>query len=769
LAVFLLITWEVYDPGQQLYFRDTGRLIYPIKKYVADRLLQGQIPLWAPWTESGTSLFKQVSPGFLHPWTLLYLSGLPFDLAFKLNHTLPLLLAGVGTYLLARRLGASRTAATCGGIVFGASGYLVSLAGSNLNFVVGPAGVPIALERFLAFLDRPSRGRLLAASALLALCPYVGEPQSMLMGGLIGAAFAICRALSRQEGLWRTTLHTALWGGLALALSAPVALPAASAVAQRSRGLTRTELTRFAGSPLRIPGLIVPRAFDDAPELAESVAQSKISSFFVEYFGGSSFAPSIYLGSAALLLAWFALLAGRRGRFFLFGGCFLTLAEAGDKLGLQPILNKLVPGYGLFRYAEKQMAFASLLFAVAAALGLDAAFANRRRMRALALAAGLCAMGFAGSAVFAATPSFRESLILFGEAHVANTADVFVGVLRAGLRQEAQLATLFAVVVLGSSLRPLLPGRALATVICGVALVLEGGNQLPTIPVEFYRQPPLLERRMTAIAGPSAGRWRMYVEPELLAPPPRGLNPKIFSSFATREPLRPHYNSLFHVETVSEYFSAHDSRYELLLAGAARQVFELLTVRFFVLMPQALSAAQAASLGFQRTDLDFWMMTLPPAPRARLFDRVELADSETALAKRLTNVDFYRTAIFLRGEEGAAATIKESAPQPGRVELRRLSPERMSAEVDAAEPAVLEVGEHYDPGWRVQVDGKGAEALAVHGAILGTVVPSGHHRVELRFIPTGLIPGIGIAILALIALWVTKHVVGLTFPVTARM
>src|SRR5207249_2631465 len=159
---FLALAAPVLDPGLQLFYRDTGRLYYPVKKYIADRLARGQLPLWDPWTESGTSLLGQASPALLHPWTLLYLV-LPFDLAFKLNHLLPLLLAGVGTFLLARRLGASPWAALAGALVFGGSGYLVSQASANLIFAVGPAGVPLAIERFLAFSERPSRLRLLAA------------------------------------------------------------------------------------------------------------------------------------------------------------------------------------------------------------------------------------------------------------------------------------------------------------------------------------------------------------------------------------------------------------------------------------------------------------------------------------------------------------------------------------------------------------------------------------------------------------------------------
>jgi hypothetical protein len=770
MVAFAALTVRVFNPGEQLFYRDTGRLIYPVKKYIADRLGHASLPLWDPWTAAGSSLLQQVWPGLLHPWTLLYVIGLPFDLAFKLNHLLPLLLAGVGLYLLARRLGASRTGAMVGGFVFGASGYLTSMAAVNLNYLVGPAGVPIALERFLAFLDRPSRGRLLAASALLALCAYAGEPQSMLLGGLIGGGFAVARALSRRRGLAGAVLSVAAWGGLALALSAPVALPAAAQVAQRSKGLERSELERFAESPRRLPGLIIPGGFDDNPELVGALDESRQGSPFFEYFGSAPFAPSIYLGSGALLLAAFALLAGRRGRFFVLGAVCLLIASTGEILGLQPILMRLIPGFALFRYAEKLIAFASLLFAVAAALGLDEAFLSVRRMRALAALSALFALacGCALALIAQRPEQVRDWLTSEGARHAPWLADYFVAGLLPGLRQEAELAAILAAAALATSLRPLFPGRAVAAGVCGTALILSGSQQLTTAPIEFYREEPLLARDMLRTAGPSVGRWRMFVQLEGSIEMPSQLDPKLAAGFTTREALRPRFNSLYGIESVSEYSSFIEPRYQTLLAHAAREAFFLLGARFFVAMPEAMDPSRAASLGFERTHHGLWLQTLPAGPRARLLDRVETAPDERALAARLTQVDFARTAIFLPGEAPALNAARPGPSTAGAALLRRPSPEHIAVEVNAATDAVLEVGEHYDAGWRVRVDGKPAAPLAVDGALLGAVVPAGRHSVELRFIPTGLIPGLVAAGVALLLLWVTKHVRALTISVTGR-
>ena len=154
LAAFGLVAGPVLLPGVQLSYRDTARLYYPVKQFMAARLSAWELPLWDPWVDGGVSLLGQLSPGLFHPLTLLYLA-LPFDLAFKLNHLLTLPLAGVGTFLLGRLLGAGRGAALVGGLVYGGSGYLLSVASSNLPYAVGAAMVPFALAGLLWLLERP--------------------------------------------------------------------------------------------------------------------------------------------------------------------------------------------------------------------------------------------------------------------------------------------------------------------------------------------------------------------------------------------------------------------------------------------------------------------------------------------------------------------------------------------------------------------------------------------------------------------------------------
>jgi hypothetical protein len=134
------------------------------------------------------------------------------------------------------------------------------------------------------------------------------------------------------------------------------------------------------------------------------------------------------------------------------------------------------------------------------------------------------------------------------------------------------------------------------------------------------------------------------------------------------------------------------------------------------------------------------------------------------LVARLKEVDSTRTAVLFARDAALARGVNGRG---GSAAYRRPTPEHISVEVVAGGPSIVEVGEHYDQGWRVRVDGKPAPALAVDGAILGTVVPAGRHAVEMRFRPTGFFEGIAIAIASLLVLLVTKRGGKLTLSVTA--
>ena len=737
VALLALFFAPTLDPGVQLYYRDTGRLYYPVKLFIARQLHAGRLPFWDPWTECGVSLLGQVTPGLLHPTTLLYLL-LPFDLAFKLNHMLGPLLAGIGVFRLARRLGASAWASLAGAIAYGGCGYLISVTGSNLPYSVGAGSVPIAVDAVIAFVAAPAARRFAWAGAAVALIAYAGEPQAMLIAGLLSGAWALALAFPDRRRSLRNLGLTAACGALAIAFSAPVVLPALAELrhSTRSGPLSEKERAAFANHPLRLAGFLVPRAFDDAPETS---GDPRAASTYTEYFtqGSAAFADSIVLGAPALLLAFAGAFAGRKGALLLCGAALLALASAGTALGIDRALFALVPFSGIFRYAEKLSAPASLLFALAAALGADLALCGTRRAAFRLFAAAAVLAALAGAlALFAGAHAagLAESLVVFGKTHRIAFAHAFWREARAGLFDCAGLAAALAAVALWRWWRQR-PAAALGALCCAASVFASCGGLLYSAPVEVVRGPWDLAERLRARAGPSAGRWRLFVndrDPMLLA----GFAPRVAVTVSMAQALLPQFNSVAGIEGMSPYFSASDPAYAHGIRETPETYFNLFGVRFAVEMPDSFSPAQARLRNFHRVGFGYWVREYPVFPRAFVAARAaRVATVDEGIAQvAAPGFDVRRQAV-VRGD--GLPPLLEGTAAPAQLE--RTSPERMA--VRARGPGLLVVGEHFDPGWRATVNGRAAPVVEADLAALGVALPGGAATVELRFVPVGLWPG----------------------------
>ena len=751
LAAFALITGPVFSPDVQLFYRDTARLYYPVKQLIAARLRAGGLPLWDPWVEGGVSLLGQLSPGLLHPLTLLYLV-FPFDLAFKLNHLLALPLAGAGTFLLARRLGAGREAALAGAVVYAGSGYLISMAGSNLPYAVGAAMVPFALAGLLWLLEQPGRGRLLLASLGLAACALGGEPQSMFLSGVIGGAWVTARGLlggpavdlaARARQTARGLGLLALWSACALLLAAPALVPALVQLrrGERLSGLRTEERGTFFNHPARLLGLLVPRVFDDDADVEIEPARRAETYRYVSVGTTGAFADSITLGAPALLLAGCALWAGRRGRFLVFGGLLFALASTGESLGLERLLAHL-PGFGLFRYAEKLIAPASLLLALAAALGAEEAFG-----RGPARMVRFAAFGFAAAGGLVLTALGLGALRSPLEAWLlgllpsapSDLPRLTVDALQGGLETSALLVGLLGLAAL-LAVRRAAPrlGIGLSTAVCFAAVPIWSSAMLWTVPIAMLNEPPPLARRLLAGAGPSPGRWRAQVNQSRLLPHPPADDAHRSSIEAVLRSLQPQSAALFGIESLARYFSLEDGRFDRLLRAAPGTLLPLFDARFLVFMPADFSPHRARSLGFTADEDGFWLQEHPPSPRAFLATQARVVPDLERLGEALAAPGFrpFEEVLVLPTDADPVTGLERAPIAAGPLpRWTRPSPEEIALEVDAPADAILVYSEHHDPGWRASVDGRPAAVIAADGLLLGVRVPQGHHRVVLRFLP----------------------------------
>jgi membrane protein YfhO len=82
------------------------------------------------------------------------------------------------------------------------------------------------------------------------------------------------------------------------------------------------------------------------------------------------------------------------------------------------------------------------------------------------------------------------------------------------------------------------------------------------------------------------------------------------------------------------------------------------------------------------------------------------------------------------------------------------APDRMKLEVESPDGGYVVILESYDPGWRATVDGRTASVVAANALFRGIRLDPGAHAVELVYRPPGLVAGLIVSVLSILAAFV---------------
>jgi hypothetical protein len=171
---------------------------------LAQRQLDASVlPLWNSLAACGQPLFANMQSALLSPYAIWW-HLLPFGAALLAIAVSKLLLAGVGTALLARRLGCSPAAACLAGLAFALGGFEFLWLG-HPHSATG-ALLPLLLLLVERWLERGGRGWLPVTWALgVAALVLSGHVETALHVALIVALWAVLRSAGRP---WRARLAT---------------------------------------------------------------------------------------------------------------------------------------------------------------------------------------------------------------------------------------------------------------------------------------------------------------------------------------------------------------------------------------------------------------------------------------------------------------------------------------------------------------------------------------------------------------------------------
>ena len=260
-GIVIALFGELLDPDRFLTARDIPLFHLPLRS-IFSSVSRAGIPWWNPTINGGQPILSNPSYSAFYPPSWLGLVFAP-HYALNLQVLLHALIAFVGAWKLAERLGCRPPASLLAGIAFlGSGGYLSMLHAIGLFFSMSWIpwillnGDKLLQESRESTKRRWLRHAVLTASAM-ACQILIGEPVGVLLGGLAFLALTAGAARRYPRLVVRSLLPVVLAIGFAGVQLVPTLFRLAEA--PRALSLPSEEKTDWSTSPSRLVEIIYPR------------------------------------------------------------------------------------------------------------------------------------------------------------------------------------------------------------------------------------------------------------------------------------------------------------------------------------------------------------------------------------------------------------------------------------------------------------------------------------------------------------------------------
>ncbi len=716
-ANYLLSSWDLF-----LYFQ-------PMYDYVGRALGAGRIPLWNPHQGCGEPLLGVLQGGVFHPARLLLLVlDTPRAMAWSAVGHIGVAL--VATFLYARSLRTSRSAAAVAGITF-AFGVIAAMIYQPATFLEPGPWLPVAalaIHRVVA----TGRWRWVAAASFAIAAPILAGGYQIALYSVYGVA-AVCLGLwldpaTRRAALTpRSLALVGACGVFALALSAPQWAPtlAWAPLTLRPAGtLDTARVDPFQAAPLVVlQGLLGRRAVLEGLFLPIPVAMLAVI--------GLRHAPRLLAPLVVLTLVSLA----------------LSLGAATPWFGLYYLL----PGFAVFRAPMRLQYLVVFGAAVLAAFGVDGLrrYAAPRRRWADAAIATVLAAGMLGYAVLpsAKDPASAQTTLDRYDAGAA-AATAAIGLLSPPLVGPAALGVATAAVWRDRTNAVVLPyssgARAVARHAATYAALAERAGLYRTVSAA-----PAVSWVMPGFAAKNAMLFG-------------------FQALDDYEPLA--QQALVHYLASLVYGAAGSANEMRTLSNvivdqpfARPRLLDLASVRY-VVTPSAKPIPFVATAPERYREvrelvapMDWAKVTivenLAALPRAYLVPTLRPAGGDAEALDAIADPAFDPTREVVA--VGAPPLAAADAAGDDGATIVTYEPERVHITTTSAGARALVLTDAFAPGWSATVDGRPAAIWRANYLFRGVTLPPGPHDVTFTYAAPGYRAGLaaaGTAALLLVAL-----------------
>ena len=760
-ALAFVFFLPAFLPFRHIYGSDYFAAGFFTHEFVSTRLAEGDLPGWLPFLYGGVPLFANPGSSF-YPVRWLADFLLPTSRIFPVVFVVQFALAGLGTYLLTRELGARRWIAFVAGIAFQFTGLTMSyvLAGHDGRIIVATLA-PLLFYFLHNGVRTGSIAHFVGAAATVGFALLSFQIQSayyLLLAGAIWAVFCIV-----HHGVHRTPkvlVRRVLLGlgavAFGFALAAVNFLPFLDYVEQSPRGEAEGRGYEYATSWSMQPRELIGLAVPEQAGVLEHYRGANPFKLHTEYAGA--------LVVALLVLGFAYARRDRRWWFFLGLSVFALTISFGGHTAIYRLWYELLPGTKRFRSPSISFFLVSMSIVIMAALAFEA-IASRldqptRKGRAEPPASlphfGKWLLGIGALALLGL-------LVAMGaDDGTARAAARSAGWLRFAAFLGAALGLLWAWSRHAISPRTLALSLAVLTVVDLWVIdrrffeTREGPEDTfaPDDVVSFLTSRPEPARVWALPLGGGVGYPR---------------EPNYLMRFGIAQAGGEHGNQL---QRYNEFVGAGEQTYvdwHNFLAGLVDptrthmlRFLDAANVRYLVAgaplqgLPYPIVHSGPGGVVFENPNA---------LPRAWLVGSAIAVPAGSEIATMSDpSFDFRATAIVDSMPGGALP----GDPVSGSARIASYEPDRVVIETQADRDALLVLADTYYPDWSATVDGNDAHIARTNHAFRGVRVPAGTHTVVFEFAPAALRTGfivwlVGLASLAAFGLfliaraWRSRH------------
>jgi hypothetical protein len=729
------------------YARDVSTFHYPLKKLVTEAYKNGEWPLWNPFMQMGQPLLANPNSMALYP-TQLFFHFLPFEVAFEIHFVLHCMLAGVCSYLLARRLMLTRLSAFLAAGIYNFGG--ISLSFVNL-FNILPVVAFLPLLGLV--LDRVVRSQsavnLALATGSLACFLLLLEPLSSMAIALfllLLLLFVILPEIPRiRWGKAIAVLLLVMLSGLLLA-SIQI-LPTLELIQSsgRNQGLRFEVATFWSLHPVNLLQSVCPSVFGEYFKLQAPVPWA--TPFFD---GREPYLLSCYFGVIPLLLAiWACVLdRGRIAKFLIVSLLISFILSMGKNTPIYGWLYQTAPPFRFGRYPIKFLLVVNLCIALLAGIGLDRLnFANgtkfchpaaTRRLRLflfliLALLAISAALRFEETWIFLNIGHFESGQLYIG--HGDGALKISKSIMEDAFRHiQLQLGAFLAIVSLAcwKAIKPRLLGAGV-TVFIVFDLFISNSWINPLIHSEFFDPAPAalyLGKKHQEI-----GPFRIYrFEPPRLSDHPSVLyetDSIVWLSLYRKLTLYPFLAAKDHVE-----YSVFPS-IDKLETSPVQRILQMISDAKTLEQRLSLLAKLNVLYVLAPTEIIHPLLTLEAMFRVNSDQPLRLYRLEGA-SPRAFLTDSESVALSIPEDvfvDGGASPKTISDGTSDGVRVTRYSFTHVELDAEAKRPCHLVLADSNYAGWRARIDGHPARIESAAEIYRAVKLPAGKHHVTFSYEP----------------------------------